>query len=155
MRESKAALRRNVMIQQLHNELKVGEPCAVCGQIYTGENEDPHAVQTTYEDLKVAMAAVEEAKTAEQRAIADEAGVKASVNELEDAVAKETTSFDQAKADLAESYETLYADWRQVFPTDLLPDTYESGVVTARYDAMKAMVEQKCDATSQDNTRNC
>lgn len=150
MLESKAALRRDVMIQQLHNELKVGEPCAVCGQIYTGENEDPHAVQTTYEDLKVAMAAVEEAETAEQRAIADEAGVKASVNELEDAVAKATTSFDQAKADLAESYETLYADWRQAFPTNLLPDTYESEAVTARYDAVKATVEQ--NATLQAKT---
>ena len=96
------------------------------------------------------MAAVEEAETAEQRAIADEAGVKASVNELEDAVAKATTSFDQAKADLAESYETLYADWRQAFPTDLLPDTYESEAVTARYDAVKATVEQ--NATLQAKT---
>ncbi|WP_447409324.1 AAA family ATPase [Weissella confusa] len=141
MRESKAALRRNVMIQQLHNELKVGEPCAVCGQIYTGENEDPHAVQTTYDDLKVAMAEVEEAETAEQRAIADEAGVKASVNELQDMVAKATTSFDQAKADLADAYETLYVDWQQIFPDNLLPDTYDASAVSARYDELKAIVE--------------
>ena len=141
MRESKAALRRNVMIQQLHNELKVGEPCAVCGQIYTGENEDPHAVQTTYDDLKVAMAEVEEAETAEQCAIADEAGVKASVNELQDAVNNAKTAFDEAKTDLADTYETLYVDWQQIFPDNLLPDTYDASAVSARYDELKAIVE--------------
>ncbi|MFL4499527.1 AAA family ATPase [Weissella sp. MSCH1] len=129
MREAKATLRRELMIKQLHSELKIGEACMVCGQIYTGEGADPHVGSTSYAEIKVAMAAVDEAETAEQQAIATEASLTTDATQTKqqyDALAKQLTS---ERDGFASEYNQFFTAWATVFPDNLLPDTYDTSTV--------------------------
>src|SRR5699024_2279234 len=66
------SLRRDILIQQLKQELKVGEPCLICGQIYQGQqHEHNQAATTTYADLKTAIQAVEKTERSVRDAAAD------------------------------------------------------------------------------------
>lgn len=129
MREAKATLRRELMIKQLHSELKIGEACMVCGQIYTGEGADPHVGSTSYAEIKVAMAAVDEAETAEQQAIATEASLTTDATQTKqqyDALAKQLMS---ERDGFASEYNQFFTAWATVFPNNLLPDTYDTSTV--------------------------
>ncbi|WP_134644841.1 AAA family ATPase [Weissella cibaria] len=129
MREAKATLRRELMIKQLHSELKIGEACMVCGQIYTGEGADPHVGSTSYAEIKVAMAAVDEAETAEQQAIATEASLTTDATQTKqqyDALAKQLMS---ERDGFAREYNQFFTAWATVFPNNLLPDTYDTSTV--------------------------
>ncbi|AWF95485.1 AAA family ATPase [Weissella cibaria] len=129
MREAKATLRRELMIKQLHSELKIGEACMVCGQIYTGEGADPHVGSTSYAEIKVAMAAVDEAETAEQQAIATEASLTTDATQTKqqyDTLAKQLAS---ERDGFASEYNQLFTAWATVFPNNLLPDTYDTSTV--------------------------
>ena len=129
MREAKATLRRELMIKQLHSELKIGEACMVCGQIYTGEGADPHVGSTSYAEIKVAMAAVDEAETAEQQAIATEASLTTDATQTKqqyDTLAKQLAS---ERDGFASEYNQFFTAWATVFPNNLLPDTYDTSTV--------------------------
>lgn len=129
MREAKATLRRELMIKQLHSELKIGEACMVCGQIYTGEGADPHVGSTSYAEIKVAMAAVDEAETAEQQAIATEASLTTDATQTKqqyDTLAKQLTS---ERDGFASEYNQFFTAWATVFPNNLMPDTYDTSTV--------------------------
>ncbi|KIU22393.1 AAA family ATPase [Weissella cibaria] len=129
MREAKATLRRELMIKQLHSELKIGEVCMVCGQIYTGEGADPHVGSTSYAEIKVAMAAVDEAETAEQQAIATEASLTTDATQTKqqyDTLAKQLAS---ERDGFASEYNQFFTAWATVFPNNLLPDKYDTSTV--------------------------
>lgn len=129
MREAKATLRRELMIKQLHSELKIDEACMVCGQIYTGEGADPHVGSTSYAEIKVAMAAVDEAETAEQQAIATEASLTTDATQTKqqyDALAKQLMS---ERDGFDREYNQFFTAWATVFPNNLLPDTYDTSTV--------------------------
>lgn len=129
MREAKATLRRELMIKQLHSELKIGEACMVCGQIYTGEGADPHVGSTSYAEIKVAMAAVDEAETAEQQAIATEASLTTDATQTKqqyDTLAKQLAS---ERDGFASEYNQFFTAWATVFPNNLLPDKYDTSTV--------------------------
>lgn len=129
MREAKATLRRELMIKQLHSELKIGEACMVCGQIYTGEGDDPHVGGTSYAEIKVAMAAVDEAETAEQQAIATEASLTTEATQTKQQYDTLVIQLTSEREGFASEYNQFFTAWATVFPDNLLPDTYDASTV--------------------------
>lgn len=61
-RDAKKDLRKKALIAQLQQDLKAGEPCPICGVVYTGQAEHLDAENAAI-DLKQVMAEVDQAQS--------------------------------------------------------------------------------------------
>ena len=122
-----ATLRQTLMIKQLQTELHDGEACPVCGVIYTQDATDEHTTATLYDDIKVAMAKVDELdqQLQENNQALSEANVK--VDQLTKQIAEEQTIFAAIQADIKKGYQQLQTDWANLAWDGVLPAEFEAG----------------------------
>ena len=110
------SLRRDILIQQLKQELKVGEPCLICGQIYQGQqHEHNQAATTTYADLKTAIQAVEKTERSVRDAAADLSKVTTAYETKLADIKSEKEWLDSRQSEINQTYEQIKADWESVF----------------------------------------
>ena len=112
------SLRRDILIQQLKQELRVGEPCIICGQIYQGQQHE-HEMDSSisYIDLKNAIQAVEETELAVRKATAQLAKVKTDHQTSLTKIDSEQVWLTSRKNEIAHLYEQLKTDWQQIMGT--------------------------------------
>src|SRR5699024_83739 len=106
----------DILIQQLKQELKVGEPCLICGQIYQGQqHEHNQAATTTYADLKTAIQAVEKTERSVRDAAADLSKVTTAYETKLADIKSEKEWLDSRQSEINQTYEQIKADWESVF----------------------------------------
>ena len=111
-------LRRDILIQQLKQELQVGEPCLICGQIYQGQqHEHNQAATTTYADLKTAIQAVEQTEQSVRDATAQLSKVKTAYEAKLVDIKSEKEWLSSRQSEISQTFEQLKVDWESVFAT--------------------------------------
>ncbi|MDR3191262.1 MAG: SMC family ATPase [Lactobacillaceae bacterium] len=128
--------RQSLMIDFLQSELKIGEPCMICGEVYTGQNVDSH-VTVNQQDLREQMDAVQVVEEKHQQIQAALAVSNHQHLQLTQALADETTSLTIAEASLAKQYQAFQQTW----PTGLeieFPANYVTEALAQAVDTVKA-----------------
>ncbi|UEG66837.1 SMC family ATPase [Weissella hellenica] len=138
--QDKASLRRDILIQQLQQELVDGEPCVICGQIYHAQAHHDHAdAQSTYADLADAIQAVADSEKAEQTATVQLTKLQTDLENNQTQLMELTDKVTADNDTLEKEYATFKQDWQQLFISSsetfvTLPDVFDETRLTGCFE---------------------
>lgn len=123
--------RARIMIAMLQADLVVGEPCAICGEIFTGQHNDVHLQNLDQTDLHQQMDAVDAAEQRAQEALTALTQVHTEMTGVQQALDKLAVTIGESQQALADAYADFLVTAAAFATTMTWPAAFEAAQVTA------------------------
>lgn len=111
--------RKQLFIQQIQADLEIGEPCLVCGEIYTGQADHHSENKITADELKMAVDAAEEAGHSVAVLTAEIANSNERMSLLEIQLDQANTRLQDIMKHFEAGWQTLSGRWNETFSQEL------------------------------------